>query len=490
MDGLMNLFGGDMSGLNELLTPEQRAAMQRQGALSMAAQLLAASGPSRTPVNLGQALGQAYMAGQQGYNNAQQQALTGMLTKQKIQEYKRQQDMNAAWRQALTGVGTDTAPGATAPAMRVGPTPERAAMVPTIGAQQALASQPRVAAQAPSVGAAGDMSLRQYLQSLPRAQRESLLSVPAEKGFELINQRLASRVSTLSPSEARRRGFPVGSIVTETADGAMQVVHTPDWTWQTRPDGSQVLMDMANPMGGVARYKTPSGKVLDNPNYAGYVPPSLKPEQLVTARNEFNRQFYNPVMEVVGNYLTVEELIKSGGSGISDYGVLIKAIKALEPTSAVMQGEADSARAMMSLASQMEAALKKASEGGLGSDEARLQLANLARSATKIAVNVYNRKLERERNGYRTSGASDAWINANLTPIDMPAGVESMAAMQQRLAPEQRELTNVIPGLAEAQAAAPSGSAVKMEQGTNKLAYDLDGKRYYWNQTRRKWETN
>ena len=144
--GLMNLFGGDMSGLNELLTPEQRAAMQRQGAMSMAAQLLAASGPSRTPVNLGQALGQAYMAGQQGYTNAQQQALTGMLTKQKIQEYKQKLESREALNKALqSAAGGAPMPAAgslttaqqalAAPGMPVGPTRQRAAMVGAPAAQ-------------------------------------------------------------------------------------------------------------------------------------------------------------------------------------------------------------------------------------------------------------------------------------------------------------------------------------------------------------------
>ena len=140
MDGLMNLFGGDMSGLNELLTPEQRAAMQRQGAMSMAAQLLAASGPSRTPTNLGQALGQAYMAGQKGYGQAQQQALTGMMTKQKIQEYKQKlasrEAMNKALEAAASGAPAPVAGSLTtaqqalaAPGMPVGPTRQRASMV-------------------------------------------------------------------------------------------------------------------------------------------------------------------------------------------------------------------------------------------------------------------------------------------------------------------------------------------------------------------------
>lgn len=138
--GLMNLFGGDMSGLNELLTPEQRAAMQRQGAMSMAAQLLAASGPSRTPVNLGQALGQSYMAGQKGYTDAQQQALTGMMTKQKIEEYRQKlasrEAMNKALQKAAGGAPMPAAGSLTtaqqalaAPGMPVGPTRQRAAMV-------------------------------------------------------------------------------------------------------------------------------------------------------------------------------------------------------------------------------------------------------------------------------------------------------------------------------------------------------------------------
>ena len=138
--GIMNLFGGDMSGLNELLTPEQRAAMQRQGALSMAAQLLAASGPSRTPVSLGQALGQSYMAGQKGYTDAQQQALTGLLTKQKIEEYKQKLESREALNKALesaaggapmpvAGSLTTAQQALAAPGMPVGPTRQRAAMV-------------------------------------------------------------------------------------------------------------------------------------------------------------------------------------------------------------------------------------------------------------------------------------------------------------------------------------------------------------------------
>jgi hypothetical protein len=58
-------------------------------------QLLAASGPSRTPVGLGQALGEAYGAGQKGYTAAQQNLLQSMTMKQKMDEAKAMKDMQA-----------------------------------------------------------------------------------------------------------------------------------------------------------------------------------------------------------------------------------------------------------------------------------------------------------------------------------------------------------------------------------------------------------
>ena len=58
MAGLLDKFGGD---------PEQR------GLLAGAAALMRASGPSRLPVPLGQAMGKALVAGQTAYLNAQRQ---------------------------------------------------------------------------------------------------------------------------------------------------------------------------------------------------------------------------------------------------------------------------------------------------------------------------------------------------------------------------------------------------------------------------------
>ena len=81
------LFGNaPSSGLEGYLDPEQLKRMQQQGVMQAAMALLKASGPSTQRVGLGQALGGAYEAGQAGYQQAQQQGIAGLLTKQKMED--------------------------------------------------------------------------------------------------------------------------------------------------------------------------------------------------------------------------------------------------------------------------------------------------------------------------------------------------------------------------------------------------------------------
>jgi len=82
-----NLLGGNTTtGLDALLNADQRRLMNRQGNLSAAAALLQASGPSRQRVGLGQALGAAMQAGQQGYQQARAGSLQDLLLGEKLRE--------------------------------------------------------------------------------------------------------------------------------------------------------------------------------------------------------------------------------------------------------------------------------------------------------------------------------------------------------------------------------------------------------------------
>ena len=130
---LGQMFGPGMgampTGLDALLTEEQRRLLGRNAALSAAAALLQAGGPSRTPINLGQALGGALQAGQAGYQQARAGALQDVMLGEKLKEAQQAREL----QQRLAGVFTAPTAALTpaqqalaAPVGQVGPTMQRA----------------------------------------------------------------------------------------------------------------------------------------------------------------------------------------------------------------------------------------------------------------------------------------------------------------------------------------------------------------------------
>lgn len=143
-----NLMGGDTTtGINALLTPAQRALMNRNANLSAAAALLQAGGPSRQRVGIGQALGAALQAGQGAYEKAQAGSLQEMLLGEKVKEAQTARQVQQQVAGALTAqppaLNADQLALA-APGGQVGPTKERAEMaasMPQPTANQIKAAQ-------------------------------------------------------------------------------------------------------------------------------------------------------------------------------------------------------------------------------------------------------------------------------------------------------------------------------------------------------------
>ena len=138
---LGNLFGGGggmggtPSGLDALLSEDQRKLMGRNATLSAAAALLQASGRSRTPISLGQALGSALQAGQQGYQQARAGSLQDLLIGQKLTEAKTAQDLKTQLANIFTKPTTALSPeqqALAAPGMQAGPTMARAELAANI----------------------------------------------------------------------------------------------------------------------------------------------------------------------------------------------------------------------------------------------------------------------------------------------------------------------------------------------------------------------
>jgi hypothetical protein len=140
------LFGGADSGLNEYLSREQQKQMQSQALMSAAMSLLRSGRTTTTPIGLGEALGSAYEAGTAGYQGAQKNAIEQMLTKQKLDEARREANLQKFFMDRLSGAAPSaavtpslpvsgqplTAMQAAAlptPVYGVGPTPQRAAMI-------------------------------------------------------------------------------------------------------------------------------------------------------------------------------------------------------------------------------------------------------------------------------------------------------------------------------------------------------------------------
>ena len=165
---LGNMFGGmpgaTPTGLDALLTEDQRKLLGRNAALSAAGALLQASGRSAVPISMGQALGSALQAGQQGYQQARASSFQDLMLGAKLQEAKNAQDL----QKQIAGVFAAPSPAALspeqqalmAPGMQAGPTVARAELAATIqppSADEILASQYRRAAQiSTSAGKAED----------------------------------------------------------------------------------------------------------------------------------------------------------------------------------------------------------------------------------------------------------------------------------------------------------------------------------------------
>lgn len=156
LGGLLgNMFGSGDSELEKLLTAKQKEQLGLQSSLAAAAALLQASGRGPQRIGLGQALGSALQAGQGAYEKGTAGAINQMMLMQKLKESQQEAEFNNRIRSELYpkaggGVVPQT-PGRveaiaapTSVAGRVGPTPERQALIPQteIISTQPAAAQP------------------------------------------------------------------------------------------------------------------------------------------------------------------------------------------------------------------------------------------------------------------------------------------------------------------------------------------------------------
>jgi hypothetical protein len=447
------LFGGGGTGLEDYLSADQQSGIRNQALLQAAAALLSAGGPSRQPISLGQALGGALQAGTQGYGQAQQGAIQSLVTRQKLAEgaldLQRQKLFNEEYQKEFGGGATQAGAGTTpvmsaggmqtagaAPSPRTsgggmfsGLTPEQRKILPLMKPTEAIGEAFKAAGQRAALLSDQDLtSLGLPLGTLAYRLPSGETKIVSQKS------------DRLTESEVTQLGLPPTTLAYRLPSGETKIVARPDYQYVETPAGGKQLIDMNNPLGIVPKpvqdRVIASGTVpkpaTGTPAYAGGMSPALKPEQIMTTVAEWDKNYKTPVDTVLSSYNIVKDLVTTGQAGISDYGVLIKAIKALEPNSAVMQGEAQSAQQMQAIADRMQGFLDKIVAGGVGSEQARLDLANLARSGAKVAIETYNRQADRKA-GLLRQYAPQSVIDSTFQKFTIPEDIASKAKMEESM---------------------------------------------------------
>jgi hypothetical protein len=233
------LFAGGDSGLSDYLTAEQRKAMQNQALMQAAMSLLKSGRTSTTPIGLGEALGSAYEAGTAGYQGAQTNAIQQLLTKQKMDEAKREQALQKYIMSRIPGMATDQAPttsllspdqpitgmqAATLPVSQFGlsPTTQRAAMI-----GQTL-PQDMAAQQLPVVTTTAKARPDIFSTLTPD---QLLLAAQSPKTFlpEIFRESLKTEsFNTLTPTEAASLGLdPSGKYQQNIRSGQITSIQAP-----------------------------------------------------------------------------------------------------------------------------------------------------------------------------------------------------------------------------------------------------------------------
>jgi hypothetical protein len=193
---LGNIFGGGgtPTGLDALLTEDQRKLLGRNAAMSAAAALLQASGRSTTPINLGQALGSALMAGQQGYQQARAGSLQDLMLGEKLKESQAERARDVDYFSMLRAAG-------------------QPAQMPTAGGQipvpPAAVDGPGVQVFAPDAKTTAAAPAPNIFANLTPEQRTLLAGMPRKEGAKFLLETTKPEATPENIKTLRALGLPV-----------------------------------------------------------------------------------------------------------------------------------------------------------------------------------------------------------------------------------------------------------------------------------------
>lgn len=406
------LFGQGGSGLEEYLSPAQQQAIQQQGMMSAAASLLAASGrrPVGQEIGLGQALGGAYLAGQQGYQTAQQGAVANIMARQKLDEAQREKQL----QQFLLGGGQ------TAPAPQVQPTIPaepvsgidlggRGAAPNTMlgeGTYTAPAPMPMPVAQ--PVGAGGLFS------KLTPEQRALAAMSPKTMLPKILEEELKREsFSILTPTQATAMGLPADATYQQnTRTGQI----TPIVSAEATPTEIRLLKATNKPVtfeNVMAIRRSGAVTVNMGEGQKGF-------ENESNLKKMFsNEPIYKDYADMQSAYKQVQSSLKQENP-IGDVAAATKIMKLLDPGSVVRESELGISMAAAGKMDRLQNYVQNWTSGTKLTPTQRQDFQNLANELYAAAGQTYNMK----RNEYADFGAK---YNLDATKaLGAPAKIPSL----------------------------------------------------------------
>ena len=379
-------FGGTPSGLDALLTEDQRKLMGRNATLSAAAALLQAGGRGPQRIGLGQALGSALQAGQQGYQQARAGSLQDLLLGEKLKESQRAAASEANFLKMLQP------PEAAAPAP----------MQPLTG-ESVSTMEP---APAPAPTAANPLA------NLSQQQRALIGGLGREKGTQYLLEAMKPEATPENIKTLRALGLPV------TLEGLRQLDKP-----EPSPAESRLLKEAGVPV------------TLENImqlRRSGATNVNVKvPVDMTSGQKGFENEMalgkafkgepiykdYSDMQSAFGQ--VVSSL--SAGTPIGDVAGATKIMKLLDPGSVVRESELAIAMAASGRMDRLQNYFSNMLSGQKLTPTQRDDFKALANELYAAAGDAYNKK----RNEYR--GFGEAYNFKNLdTALGAPATIPSV----------------------------------------------------------------
>lgn len=369
------LFGQGGTGLEEYLTPAQQKQMQQQGLMSAAAALLSASGerPVGQGVTIGQALGGALQAGQQGYMQAQQGAVQNLMTRQKLEEAKRAQQL----QQLILGGGQVPAPAMPTESVSGVDLGGRGAAPDTMMGQGAYTPAPAAPVQQ---GASGLFS------RLTPEMRVLAASAPTTMLPKILEEELKREsFNILTPTQVAAMGLPTeGTYQQNARTGQVTAVSTPE----------------ANP--NEVRLLRAAGKPITFENImairrAGAVTVNMGEGQK-GFENEVNLKKMFSGEPIYKDYSDMQSAFKQVKSSlaqenpIGDVAAATKIMKLLDPGSVVRESELGIAMAATGKMDRLQNYVQNWTSGTKLTPAQRQDFQNLANELYAAAGQTYNNK--------------------------------------------------------------------------------------------------